>query len=694
MKKSILIWAAIAGIVLLGIYYVHAGQLLFDGVPVDITTTANEDLVICPGTGGNTQIGDANGTNTNATSNDDLHVTGVLETDGAAYFDSTATVSGALTTSSGITSGSNIISDTDSTDNLGSSSIAWLNLYVDTIYAKGAGGFIAGEDVAAGSNNVAGVLKLFSAGDNAFYNTFTAGTNTANATYTLPVAMPGSDMVLQSTSAGVLSWIANAPGGDSVSIDGVAVTDPDFVSTGDIDFVNATNTVTADINEDKVQVTELDDGEDTPLADDVVVIDPADTTQFKYIALPDSDAAGKKLVYDTTNHAFSSVDETDPTVDTVAEILAIIDNTALDFGTGVLTATGFVGPLTGAVTGNASTASALKTGRTIGGVSFDGTDNIVPDTITVADTTEAASYVALWEAATGDLAPKSDAGITYNAATGMLTVTDLGVSGTLQAGSSNITLTTAAGLLKHEAGGLEADISSAVQGDILYFNGSNWARLAAGTSGYFLMTQGPSANPVWASAFSCGDSFTYEGQVYSTVLIGSQCWMKENLNVGTKLATGGTMPDTGDSTIEKWCYDNSDANCTTYGGLYHWDEAMSVGAGSQGICPDGWHIPSDTEWCTMTLCVDGTVDCNSETWSGTDCGTKLKEGGSSGFEGLLAGYRGTGSTFYGLTTVTHFWSSTGTDGTAWTRYLHVDYAAVTRDAHDKALGFSVRCLRD
>uniref|UniRef100_A0A6M3L661 Putative tail protein n=1 Tax=viral metagenome TaxID=1070528 RepID=A0A6M3L661_9ZZZZ len=112
--------------------------------------------------------------------------------------------------------------------------------------------------------------------------------------------------------------------------------------------------------------------------------------------------------------------------------------------TGVLTATGFAGPLTGAVTGNvtgnatgssgsctgnAATATALATGRTIGGVSFDGTANIVPGTITVADTADTTCSVALFESATGDLGPKSDAGLTYNAGTGVLTAT--GFSGPL-----------------------------------------------------------------------------------------------------------------------------------------------------------------------------------------------------------------------------------------------------------------------
>lgn len=74
----------------------------------------------------------------------------------------------------------------------------------------------------------------------------------------------------------------------------------------------------------------------------------------------------------------------------------------------------------GTCTGNAATATALATPRTIGGTSFDGTANIVPATITVADTTDSTCFVALWESATGDLGPKSDGGLLYNATTGLL----------------------------------------------------------------------------------------------------------------------------------------------------------------------------------------------------------------------------------------------------------------------------------
>ena len=89
----------------------------------------------------------------------------------------------------------------------------------------------------------------------------------------------------------------------------------------------------------------------------------------------------------------------------------------------------------GALVGNASTATALATARTIGGTSFDGTGDIVPATITVADTTDTTCSVALFESATGNLAPKTDGGLTYNASTGTLTAT--GVVGT------NVTANTA-----------------------------------------------------------------------------------------------------------------------------------------------------------------------------------------------------------------------------------------------------------
>ena len=85
-------------------------------------------------------------------------------------------------------------------------------------------------------------------------------------------------------------------------------------------------------------------------------------------------------------------------------------------------------------------------------------------------------------------------------------------------------------------------------------------------------------------------------KLYQTILIGEQCWMKENLNIGEII--NGTQEQTNNSIIEKYCHDNIGTNCDIYGGLYQWDEVMQylTNEGVQGICPQGWHIPTDAEW--------------------------------------------------------------------------------------------------
>jgi len=88
------------------------------------------------------------------------------------------------------------------------------------------------------------------------------------------------------------------------------------------------------------------------------------------------------------------------------------------------------------------------------------------------------------------------------------------------------------------------------------------------------------------------------GGYYKTLLIGNKCWMADNLNIGTFIENAATT--TNNLVTEKYCYDNNQTNCDIYGGLYQWNEAMqySTVIGSQGICPDGWHIPSALEWQT------------------------------------------------------------------------------------------------
>jgi len=186
-----------------------------------------------------------------------------------------------------------------------------------------------------------------------------------------------------------------------------------------------------------------------------------------------------------------------------------------------------------------------------------------------------------------------------------------------------------------------------------------------------------------------------DGQTYQTVLIATQCWMADNLNIGTMIPGAGNMISNG--VIEKYCYNDLPGNCDTYGGLYQWNEAMqySFTPGVQGICPSGWHFPTDTEWCTLEQTVDPGIICDNTSWRGTDGGTKLKQGGSSGFEALMGGGRSTSSPYFGeLTTSGSFWTSSqySSPSASYMRYLSVGQTKVYRSSSTQSGGFSLRCL--
>jgi uncharacterized protein (TIGR02145 family)/prepilin-type N-terminal cleavage/methylation domain-containing protein len=192
-----------------------------------------------------------------------------------------------------------------------------------------------------------------------------------------------------------------------------------------------------------------------------------------------------------------------------------------------------------------------------------------------------------------------------------------------------------------------------------------------------------------------------DGKSYTTIAIGTQCWMQQNLNVGTLVA--GVTTQTNNSIIEKYCYSNSEGNCTTYGGLYQWNEMMGyiTTAGAQGICPTGWHIPTHNEFTTLELatCTSGSCvanfpyDSSTTGWRGTNEGTTLKNVAGL-FRGLLAGDRNTDGSFGGLSGYAYLWSSLQSGTSAWRRGLSSGYASVLRFTNDEAYGFSVRCLKD
>ena len=176
--------------------------------------------------------------------------------------------------------------------------------------------------------------------------------------------------------------------------------------------------------------------------------------------------------------------------------------------------------------------------------------------------------------------------------------------------------------------------------------------------------------------------------------IGTQVWAKANLNVGTMVT--GVTAQTNNSILEKYCYANTESNCTTYGGLYQWDEAMQyvITAGAQGICPTGSHIPTDAEYKTLEMQLGTTqaqADLNNA-FRGTDQGTQLKSGGASGLNMLIAGFRNNSGTFGYLSSYTDLWSSSESGANAWYRGLKSDLVTANRSSDVKGYGFSVRCL--
>lgn len=205
---------------------------------------------------------------------------------------------------------------------------------------------------------------------------------------------------------------------------------------------------------------------------------------------------------------------------------------------------------------------------------------------------------------------------------------------------------------------------------------------------------------------------TYEGQVYNTIQILNQCWLKENLNIGTRI--NSIQNQTNNSTIEKYCYNNMPDSCNKYGGLYQWDEMMqyTTTQGVQGICPPDWHLPTDEEWKVLEGTVDSLYrigdpewDINN-VWRGYDSGTNLKTTSSwygngngtdlFGFSGLPGGYRDYYGAFDAIGGDGLWWTSTEGNGTnAWGRYVGLDHTEVFRgNFYGKEYGFSVRCLRD
>lgn len=209
-----------------------------------------------------------------------------------------------------------------------------------------------------------------------------------------------------------------------------------------------------------------------------------------------------------------------------------------------------------------------------------------------------------------------------------------------------------------------------------------------------------------------------DGNVYNTVQIGNQCWMKENLKT-TTYRNGTAIPNVTDGNAWSnlttgayvW-YDNDISWKDSYGALYNWFTTVDP----SGLCPTGWHVPTFDEWTALAGYIGGTSSphgnelkscrqvnsplgggCNTSEHPRWEEDTYYGNYGTDdyGFSALPGGYRYYDINFNMVGNMGQWWTSTVYSSYfAWTRSLHYYYGGVFVYSYDMRNGFSVRCLRD
>jgi uncharacterized protein (TIGR02145 family) len=216
------------------------------------------------------------------------------------------------------------------------------------------------------------------------------------------------------------------------------------------------------------------------------------------------------------------------------------------------------------------------------------------------------------------------------------------------------------------------------------------------------------ASNVHNPAKTYGTMTDQQGNVYRTIVIGTQEWMAENLKTSI-YRNGEAITNVTDGnqwtglTTGAWCYyENASQYECPYGKLYNW---FAV-ADPRNVCPTGWHVPTDVEWSVLINYLDPTADGGNN--SPNIAGGKLKSTGlqywlspnqdatnESGFSGFSSGLRNFNGTFYNIGLSDVWWSSTEyATNIAWVRSLFYVYGNADRSYGNKQYGFSVRCLRD
>jgi uncharacterized protein (TIGR02145 family) len=213
---------------------------------------------------------------------------------------------------------------------------------------------------------------------------------------------------------------------------------------------------------------------------------------------------------------------------------------------------------------------------------------------------------------------------------------------------------------------------------ITYTYTNTWLCAAAGTK-----TITVNATP----AFTCNNIFRdiRDNHNYKTVKIGTQCWLAENLAYGAQLGSAQTQRD--NCIAEKYCYQDISTNCALYGGLYQWDEMMQYddAAASQGFCPPGWHVPTESDWTSLF----------SNFVNNGFAASPLKYTGYTDFNALLGGMYDENAAWRYASFAAMYWSSiTAGPVRAWAHGMNTPDPSVSFYPALKDNAFYVRCVKD
>jgi uncharacterized protein (TIGR02145 family) len=217
---------------------------------------------------------------------------------------------------------------------------------------------------------------------------------------------------------------------------------------------------------------------------------------------------------------------------------------------------------------------------------------------------------------------------------------------------------------------------------------------------------------------------------------GTMVWAAANVNAGTQIS--GSSEQNNDAVIEKFCYNDIATNCDIYGGLYEWAETVQLpytyntnsygtlswmtcnpcgNNGIQGICPSGYHIPTDLEWSQYEYCVENYIiptgstplsdfqtisGSRGSTTPGIGPGDKMKAASpdwngtnTSGFNALPAGYRNSWGIWYFQGIQIIYWAATENSATlVWVHALDSYNVQSSRGLQTKKSAWSVRCVKN